>query len=212
MVPNALGVLGVGLALDRGMKAVWANSAVVALGVALGFAVFRGLAEGPAAAFLLVSLMQLVIGCGMGLAVLPCTRIYSSLERSTGWVLGRLHCLPAAPRGRLAKGSSWRVACRCRCRWPCCSCSLRLCHSRSAQPMPPVCAARFAFGYNVGYGVLGGLAPLVITSIESRCPDHLKAYAPAFWLLAQGALSAVGILGLLKYKPRLNMPHVAKIM
>jgi hypothetical protein len=60
--------------------------------------------------------------------------------------------------------------------------------------------------------VLGGVAPLIITSIESRCPGHLRAYAPALWLLGQGALSAVGILGLLGHKPRLNRPHVAKLV
>ena len=49
---------------------------------------------------------QLIIGAAMALVVLPCTRIYAPLERTSG----------------------------------------------------------FAFAYNCGYGVLGGLSPLIITS------------------------------------------------
>lgn len=153
---NAAGVVAVGLLLDRGMQALGANAAVVALGVPLAFGTFYGLSgTNLGLNFVLVSLFQLVVGVGMGLAVLPCSRIYSTLERSTG----------------------------------------------------------FSFGYNLGYGVLGGLSPLIITSIQHALPEQQQQWlAAALWLAAMGALSAVGIALLLWRIPRLNRACVGRLV
>lgn len=67
------------------------------------------------------SLLHLVIGFAMALVVLPLTRIYEPLERTTG----------------------------------------------------------FSFGYAAGYGILGGISPIVVTAFKARLPPHLKAIAPA---------------------------------
>jgi MFS family permease len=154
LVPNAIGVLLVGYLLDRpNMRALWANLAVVVVGTPLAYGVWQGVGTSMAANFLLMSLYQLVVGAGMGLAVLPVSRIYKPLERTTG----------------------------------------------------------FSFGYNLGYGVLGGCSPLIITSIEYSMVHDSKWLAPSVWLSALGVMSIIGVFALRKLKPRLNEPCVAKL-
>jgi MFS family permease len=154
LVPNAIGVLLVGWLLDRPtVRALWANLACVIVGVPLAYGVWSGVGSNLAANYLLMSVYQLVVGAGMGLAVLPVSRIYKPLERTTG----------------------------------------------------------FSFGYNLGYGVLGGMSPLIITSTEYGMTHGTKWLAPAVWLTALGALSIIGVFALRKLKPRLNEPEVTKL-
>jgi hypothetical protein len=69
----------------------------------------------------------------------------------------------------------------------------------------------FSFGYNCGYGVLGGISPLAVAAIKAGLPHALTSFAPAFWLLALGALSLIGSVGLHLYLPRLAKPFVGKM-
>ena len=69
----------------------------------------------------------------------------------------------------------------------------------------------FSFGYNAGYGVIGGLSPLAVAAIKAGLPLAMRAFAPAFWLLALGAISIVGCLGLNLYAPRLGRPFVGRL-
>jgi hypothetical protein len=69
----------------------------------------------------------------------------------------------------------------------------------------------FSFGYNCGYGVLGGISPLAVAAIKAALPHGLASFAPAFWLLALGVLSLIGSIGLSLYIPRLAKPYVGKM-
>ncbi len=60
------------------------------------------------------------------------------------------------------------------------------------SPHLPTHPAGFSFGYNVGYGVIGGITPIVVTSMIEGLPKDIKALAPAIWLVSLGALSLVG--------------------
>ena len=81
------------------------------------------------------ALLHLVIGFAMALVVLPLTRIYEPLERTTG----------------------------------------------------------FSFGYAAGYGILGGISPIVVTAFKARLPPHLKAIAPAICERPRGARGVWGV-------------------
>ena len=89
----------------------------------------------------------------MALVVLPCTRIYSPLERTSG----------------------------------------------------------FSFAYNCGYGVLGGLSPLITTSIKKTLDVAVQPYAAPIWLLGLGGVTMIGCVGLRQYAPRLNKPFVGRL-
>jgi len=69
----------------------------------------------------------------------------------------------------------------------------------------------FSFGYNAGYGVLGGMSPLAVTAIKAALPHSHLAYAPALWLAVLGVLSLIGSVGLAFVKPRLAKPFVGKM-
>jgi len=69
----------------------------------------------------------------------------------------------------------------------------------------------FSFGYNCGYGVVGGLSPLAVAAIKAALPAASRAFAPAFWLLVLGGISIFGCFGLNLYAPRLGRPYVGKI-
>lgn len=69
----------------------------------------------------------------------------------------------------------------------------------------------FSFGYNCGYGVLGGLSPMVITAMKSGLSESMEIYAPALWLLILGGASLIGCAGLAAYSPRLNKKFVGHI-
>jgi hypothetical protein len=118
-----------------------------------GFGVFYGVWTSTVAAWCLVSLMQLLLGAAMAIVALPCTRIYSPLERTSG----------------------------------------------------------FALGYNCGYGVIGGLSPIIITALKASMPEGLKVYAPSFWLLALGGVSLLGCALLRSYAPRMNKRFVGHL-
>ena len=62
LVPNALGLLLVGMALDRGAPALWLNALLVLVGSAFGFCMFWGVGQSLSTAWGLVSLFHLVIG------------------------------------------------------------------------------------------------------------------------------------------------------
>jgi hypothetical protein len=153
LVPNALGLLLVGWAIDRGARAILLNAAIVAIGIPMGFAVFKCVSRGLPAAWALICCFHLVIGAAMANVALPCTRIYEPLQRTSG----------------------------------------------------------FSFGYNSGYGVLGGLSPLAVAAIKSGLPAATKAFAPALWLLCLGCISFVGCFGLNMYAPRLGRKYVGRV-
>lgn len=69
----------------------------------------------------------------------------------------------------------------------------------------------FSFGYNCGYGVIGGLTPFAVTGIIDSMGADTKAYAPAYWMLAMGGASLLGCLMVRMYEPRLNKPYVGRI-
>jgi hypothetical protein len=80
LLPNALGLLLVGMALDRGLPALWSNVVTVVIGTALAFPVFWGVGKSLAAAWMLVAVFHLVIGGAQSNSLLPCTRIYEPLS------------------------------------------------------------------------------------------------------------------------------------
>jgi len=85
LIFNAFGLLSMGVAFDKGMRAIYANFLVVIVGAGMGFGIFYGVGESVAASYCLTSLMHFVIGMAMAIVVLPCTRIYAPLERTTGF-------------------------------------------------------------------------------------------------------------------------------
>ncbi|GBF92045.1 hypothetical protein Rsub_04392 [Raphidocelis subcapitata] len=69
----------------------------------------------------------------------------------------------------------------------------------------------FSLGFNIGYGVIGGLSPFAVTAIQTSLPEGDRGYAAAIWLMALGAISVAGSFGLRLYAPRLSKPYVAKL-
>ncbi|KAL4444980.1 hypothetical protein ABPG77_004030 [Micractinium sp. CCAP 211/92] len=160
MLTNAAGLFACGTAFDKGWPAININLAITVVGMSTGFGVFRGMWKQSAAldvnslaAWFLMPLFQGLIGVAMASVVLPATRIYSPLERTTG----------------------------------------------------------FSFGYNCGYGVIGGLTPFAVSGIINSLGPDKEAYAPAFWLLGLGGASVLGCLLCYLYGPRLNKPFVGRI-
>jgi hypothetical protein len=71
------------------MCSIRAYGWVVILGASTGFGLFKWAAGGTRAALWLVPcLLHLVIGFAMACVVLPLTRIYHPLERTTGFSFG----------------------------------------------------------------------------------------------------------------------------
>ncbi|KIZ00773.1 Alpha-ketoglutarate permease [Monoraphidium neglectum] len=153
LIPNAVGLFLGGLALDRGLPALYSNMALVTAATALAFPVFYGVGRSLAAAWCLVPLFQLFVGAVQVHSLLPCTRIYEPLSRTTG----------------------------------------------------------FSFGYNCGYGIIGGLSPLLVAAIKTGLPGHVHPFAPALWLLFLAGVSVLGDVGLRLYQPRLGKPFVGHI-
>lgn len=160
MLTNAVGLFACGTAFDKGWPAIYINLAITVVGMSVGFGVFRGMWDQSAAldvnslaAWFLMPLFQGLIGVAMASVVLPATRIYGPLERTTG----------------------------------------------------------FSFGYNCGYGVIGGLTPFAVSGINNSLGPDNEAYAPAFWLLGLGGASVLGCLLCYLYGPRLNKPFVGRI-
>ncbi|KAL4447988.1 hypothetical protein ABPG75_005207 [Micractinium tetrahymenae] len=160
MLTNAAGLFACGTAFDKGWPAIYINLAITLVGMSIGFGVFRGmwwqsaaLDVNSLAAWFLMPLFQGLIGIAMASVVLPATRIYAPLERTTG----------------------------------------------------------FSFGYNCGYGVIGGLTPFAVSGIIDSLGADKEAYAPAFWLLGLGGASVLGCLLCYLYGPRLNKPYVGRI-
>lgn len=94
LIPNAVGLFLGGLALDRGLPALYSNMALVTAATALAFPVFYGVGRSLAAAWCLVPLFQLFVGAVQVHSLLPCTRIYEPLSVSRrraaqawGWAL-----------------------------------------------------------------------------------------------------------------------------
>jgi hypothetical protein len=69
----------------------------------------------------------------------------------------------------------------------------------------------FSFGYNCGYGVIGGLSPLAVSAIKAGLSGSQHAFSPAIWLACLGGISLFGCLGLRMYDPRLNRRHVGRL-
>ena len=76
---------------------------------------------------------------------------------------------------------------------------------------PLVRTTGFSFGYNCGYGVIGGLTPIIVTAIRTALPESMRVYASPLWLLATGALSLVGCLLMHFFRPRINQNFVGHI-
>ena len=76
---------------------------------------------------------------------------------------------------------------------------------------PLVRTTGFSFGYNCGYGVIGGLTPIIVTAMRTALPVSMRVYAPPLWLLATGALSLVGCTLMHLFRPRINQHFVGHI-
>lgn len=85
---NSAGLLGTGCAFDKGMKAIHANAIILLAGLGASFILFLAISLSQFATWSLVCLMQLIIGSAMADVVLPCTRIYDPLERTSGFSFG----------------------------------------------------------------------------------------------------------------------------
>ncbi len=224
LIPNAIGLWIVGRLIDSGVRPLRLNAAIVVIGVGLGFAVFKCVGQSLGVAWGLVCLFHLVIGGAMANVALPCTRIYEPLQvrGRAGWLVGyfggsicgqlggwgvgvqqpaSLHQLGQL-LGLLIINQPLRSP---NGRKP--TTTIRI-HQRNR---PPQRTTGFAFGYNFGYGILGGLSPLAVAAIKATLPLAYKAFAPAFWLLVLGGFSMIGCVGLGMYMPRLTRPHVGKI-
>lgn len=68
-----------------------------------------------------------------------------------------------------------------------------------------------SLAYNIGYGFIGGLAPLVVTALQAAMPQQYKSLAPAFWIMAMAVPGFAAALALCRYRPRLNQPYVARL-
>jgi hypothetical protein len=201
LVPNALGLLLVGMALDRGAPALWLNVLLVLIGSALGFCIYWGVSQSLATAWGLVSLFHLVIGGAMANVALPCTRIYEPLSRTTGFSFG-YNCGYGARRGRgRERGRERSCAASDTLPGPTASAP------RLTDPIPMTPPARFA----CRAGVIGGLSPLAVAAIKANLGGVNHAFSPAIWLVCLGGISLFGSVGLRMYDPRLNRPFVGRI-
>jgi hypothetical protein len=213
LIPNAIGLLAVGYAIDRGMRAVWSNAVLVAVGSGLGFAVFKGVSFSLPTAWGLVCMFHLVIGGAMANVALPCTRIYEPLQVCV-WGGGGDGVGARSVKAR-AGGHSARSLRASLLQPHACSPHLPRPAPHPTPPHPPPPPSQrttgFSFGYNCGYGVLGGLSPLAVAAIKSSLGASAAAFAPALWLLCLGAVSILGCIGLSLYQPRLARPFVGRI-
>lgn len=106
LIPNALGLIGVGYLIDRGVRTTVINYVLVAAGIAMGFGVFKGVGISLSAAWALVCTFHLIIGGAMANVALPLTRVYEPLQvraprgRGAGAQGGRGTVSPA-PRARV---------------------------------------------------------------------------------------------------------------
>ncbi|KIY98064.1 hypothetical protein MNEG_9899 [Monoraphidium neglectum] len=154
LIFNTIGLSIAGYGFDHGMRAISAGAVCLVIGVGSGFGLYYWVGTGSLAALWVApSVLHLIIGFYMALYVLPMTRIYHPLERTTG----------------------------------------------------------FGFGYAAGYGILGGISPLVVTAFKAGLSAEAANLAPAFWLLLLGGGSAIGIVLLKLYLPRLDAPYISRI-
>ncbi|PSC68521.1 Alpha-ketoglutarate permease isoform B [Micractinium conductrix] len=92
MLSNAVGLYLTGHMFDKGVKAIWINAGVMLAGMGTCVGVFYGVWETPyatqaktLACWFLIPLFQFIVGMAMASVVLPATRIYAPLERTTGF-------------------------------------------------------------------------------------------------------------------------------
>jgi hypothetical protein len=69
----------------------------------------------------------------------------------------------------------------------------------------------FSFGYNLGFGIIGGLTPLIVSMIKAAMPAASRAFAPAIWLGGLALVSLAGCAALRARVPRLAKPHIGKM-
>ncbi|KIY99354.1 Putative proline/betaine transporter [Monoraphidium neglectum] len=154
LIFNTVGLSLAGYGFDHGMPAITAAAGTLILGVGSGFGLYYWVGTGSLAALWVApSLLHLVVGFYMALYVLPMTRIYHPLERTTG----------------------------------------------------------FSFAYATGYGILGGISPLVVTAFKAKLGADAASFAPAFWLLLLSGGSVIGIVLLKLYLPRLDKPYISRV-
>ena len=203
MITNALGLFTCGTMFDKGVRAIWINLIVTVVGMGVGVGVYRGVwtsasatAVNTIACWFLMPLFQYIVGVAMASVALPATRVYAPLERTTGF--------------RCDSGA---------CAWPACvgycvRCSCALCGALSSPlriPPLPACPAVCSFGYNCGYGIIGGLTPFAVSAIIESIGKADKAFAPSFWLLAMGGATLLGCGMMRAYAPRINRPFIGKV-
>lgn len=222
MLFNAAGLYTTGLSFDKGARAIWLNLAVTIVGLSIGFGVFYGVwtsayatAPNTLNCWFLFSLYQYVCGIAMAAVVLPATRIYAPLERTTGFSFG-YNC----GYGELSCPVTQIATNVCACM------HADAVDAQSLAPtmlqLPPNFLSSSAttttnssialhYAPRTAAGVIGGLTPFAVSSIIDDLSESKKAYAPAFWLLALGGISVLGCLGMRMYAPRLNKRFVGRI-
>lgn len=60
-------------------------------------------------------------------------------------------------------------------------------------------------------GIIGGLTPFAVSGVIGDLGADMKAFAPAFWLLALGGASLVGCVLMRMYAPRINKPFIGRV-
>lgn len=69
----------------------------------------------------------------------------------------------------------------------------------------------FAFAYNIGYGIVGGLSPMVVAAIKPGLSSSIASLASPFWLTGLGTVSIGGCCLLYAYMPRINKRFIGHL-
>jgi len=84
------------------------------------------------------------------------------------------------------------------------------CAPRPPPPPPPPpacrCISGYNFAYNLAFGVLGGISPLVVTAINSSLKANGRdtTFGPAWWILAGGVGTVFACVAIRWHQPHCN--------